>query len=827
MPRLHPLLRRFTRAPMFTAAALLTLAIGIGANTAVFSVVNGVLIKPLPYPKSEELVGVWHSAPGVGFKDGEVNVAPTMHFSYRDEGRVFQHVGIWSRGGVTVTGFSEPEQVRSLFVTQGVLDAIGVPPVLGRWFSREDDTPGTQETVLLTHGYWQRRFGGDRNVLGRTITIDSKPRAVIGVMPDGFRFLDADTDVILPQRFDRARLFLGNFSFTGIARLKPGVTIEQANADVARILPIWFEAWPAPLGLDKAVFKSARFAPALRPLKQDIVGNITDVLWVLMGTIGVVLLIACANVANLLLVRVEGRQQELATRVALGAGRGRIARELIQESLTLGAIGGVLGLGVAFGALRLLNALRPETLPRLDEITIDPLVIGFAAAASILSGVLFGLIPILKYSGPQFVTALRGTRTASHSRERHRARNVLVVVQVALALVLLVASGLMIRTFQTLRQVEPGFTRANELQMVRVSIPPTLIEEPARVARTYSDILEKLSALPGVTAAAFANSAPLEGFNSNDPVVAEDKVYDPGKIPPLRRFKFVSPGYFRTVGTPFITGRDITWSEVFDDRPVAVISENMAREMWGEPVAALGKRIKIAPVDSWREIVGVVGNVHDNGVHEPAPAIVYWPTMMAKFWGNERFRVAIADVRATQRTHRYRGVSHANSPGGVVGQRQPAAGARADIAGGLRSIAGADDVHAHHAGHSRRDGAAARRHRHLRRDCLFRLSAHARDRHQDGAWCRAARPAADVPAARLRAVRDWRGRGDWRRCGVDATDDVDAVSGQPARCDDIRRRVCRPARGGHARELCASAACGVAESGGRAARRVKVGVSRG
>jgi putative ABC transport system permease protein len=637
MPRLHPLLRRFTRAPMFTAAALLTLAIGIGANTAVFSVVNGVLIKPLPYPHAEELVGVWHSAPGVGFTDGTVNVSPTMYFSYRDEGRAFQHVGIWSRGGVTVTGFSEPEQVRSLFVTQGVLDAVGVPPALGRWFSREDDTPGTPETVLLTHGYWQRRFGGDRGVVGRTMTIDSKPRTVIGIMPEGFRFLDADTDVILPQRFDRARLFLGNFSFTGIARLKPGVTLQQADADVARMLPIWFETWPVPLGLDKKLFQNARFAPALRALKQDIVGNITDVLWVLMGTIGVVLLIACANVANLLLVRVEGRQQELATRAALGASRSRVARELIQESLALGAMGGVLGLGVAFGALRLLKALRPETLPRLDEITIDPAVIGFAALASLLSGVLFGLIPILKYSGPQFVTALRGTRTASDSRERHRVRHVLVVVQVALALVLLVASGLMIRTFQTLREVEPGFTRANQLQMVRVSIPPTLIEDPARVARTYTDILDKLSALPGVSAAAFANSAPLEGFNSNDVVFVEDKPNEPGKIPPIRRFKFISPGYFRTVGTPLVTGRDITWSDVFDDRPVAVISENMAREVWGEPAAALGKRIRVAPVDAWREVVGVVGDVHDNGVHEPAPALVYWPTMMPKFWGNERF----------------------------------------------------------------------------------------------------------------------------------------------------------------------------------------------
>ena len=637
MPRLHPIFRRFSRAPMFTATVLVTLAVGIGANTAVFSVVNGVLLKPLPYPKSEELVGVWHSAPGVGLKDGAVTVSPTMYFTYRDESRTFQNVGIFSRGSVTVTGVSEPEQVRSLFVTFGVLDAVGVPPVFGRWFSREDDTPGTPETVLLMHGYWQRRFGGDRTVLGRSVTIDSTPRTVIGVMPEGFRFLDTDTDVIVPQRFDRARVFLGNFSFTGIARLKPGVTVTQANADVARLLPLWLKAWPVPLGLDRSVFENARFAPALRPLKQDIVGNITDVLWVLMGTIGVVLVIACANVANLLLVRVEGRQQELATRAALGAGRGRIARELIQESLALGAIGGVLGLGVAFAALRLLKALRPDTLPRLEEITIDPMVIGFAAAASLLSGLLFGLVPILKYSGPQFVMALRGTRSATHSRERHRARHVLVVVQVALALVLLVASGLMIRTFQTLRQVEPGFTRAHELQMVRVSIPPTLIADASRVARTYADILEKLAALPCVSAASFVSSAPLEGFNSNDPVTAEDKVYQPGTIPPIRRFKFVSPGYFRTVGTPFITGRDITWSDVFDDRAVAVISENMAREMWGQPAAALGKRIKIAPVDSWREIVGVVGDVRDNGVHEPAPAIVYWPAMMTKFWGNERF----------------------------------------------------------------------------------------------------------------------------------------------------------------------------------------------
>jgi predicted permease len=404
------------------------------------------------------------------------------------------------------------------------------------------------------------------------------------------------------------------------------------------MLPIWLKAWPAPMGLDRKVFENAHIGPGLTPLKQDIVGDIRETLWVLMGTIGVVLLIACANVANLLLVRVEGRQQELATRAALGAGWRRIARELLHESLLLGLMGGVLGLAVAYGALKLLLAIGPETLPRLRDITIDPAVLGFTLLASLLSGLFFGAIPILKYSGPHLVTAIRSTsRTSSHSRERHHARSVLVVAQVALALVLLVASGLMIRTFQTLRNVQPGFTRPGEVQMLRVSIPESVQADAERVARTYNEILEKVAAIPGVEAAAMVSSAPLEGFNSNDPVGAEDKTYDPGKIPPIRRFKFISPDYFRTVGTPLVAGRDITWTDVFDDRHVVVISDNMAREMWGSSQAALGKRIRVANIDHWREIVGVVGDVYDDGVHEPASTIVYWPMMVSKFWGNERF----------------------------------------------------------------------------------------------------------------------------------------------------------------------------------------------
>ena len=637
MPSIAPAVRRFTRAPLFTAIAVITLAVGIGANTAVFSVVNGVLIKPLPYPNSEELVGVWHSAPGAGFKEGIVPASPTMLFTYREEGRVFQEFGLWSDGAATITGLAEPEQVRSLSVTYGTLQAVGVPPAIGRWFSRDDDTPGSPQTVMLMHGYWQRRFGGDRGVVGRTITVDARPHTVIGIMPAGFQFLDVNADLILPHRFDRSRIFLGNFSYPALGRLKPGVSVQQANADVARMVPIWLQAWPAPMGLDRKVFETAGLAPAIRPLKQDVVGNVREVLWVLMGTIAVVLLIACANVANLFLVRIEGRQTELATRAALGAGWRRIGRELLQESVLLGLVGGAVGVGVAAGALRLLRSLRPDTLPRLDEIAIDPVVLGFALLASLLSGLLFGIIPVLKYSGPRIAAALHATRTASHSRERHRARNTLVVVQVALALVLLVASGLMIRTFERLRDVQPGFSRPEQLQMVRVSVPETMIEDPARVARLHNDVLNAMASIPGVTTVAFSSSMPLEGFNSNDPVVAEDKVYTPGRIPPIRRFKLISPGYFRTVGTSLVAGRDFTWNDIFDDRAVSVVSENMAREMWGSPAAALGKRLRVGSVDAWREIVGVVGDVYDDGVHQKAPAIVYWPIMMTKFWGNDRY----------------------------------------------------------------------------------------------------------------------------------------------------------------------------------------------
>ncbi len=630
--------RALRHSPTFTVIAVLTLGIGIGANTAVFSVVNSVLLKPLSYPQSDELVALTQTAPGAAgltsFTDGLL-LSPSMYFTYAEQNQTFQAMGVWTAAAVSVTGLAEPEQVRVAVVSDGTLQALGTQPVLGRWLTQSDQKPGIPATVMLAYGYWQRRFGGDEAVIGRSIIIDSRPSEIVGVMPVGFRFADMDPDLILPAQFDRGRQMLAGFGFQGIARLKPGVTIAQANADIARMIPIWMNSWSNGPGTNSRVYETWRITPAVRPLKQQVIGNVSNILWVVMGTIGIVLLIACANVANLLLVRADGRQQELAVRAALGAGRGRIVREMLLESVVLGLLGGALGLSLAYAGVRFLVANGPATLPRLGEISIDPRALAFTLVVSLLSGLLFGLIPAWKYAGPRVSLALRsGGRALSQSRERHRTRNILVVAQVALALVLLVSSGLMIRTFQSLRAVDPGFADAQHLQTLRISIPFTLIQEPERVARLQNDILDKLSAIPGVTSAAFASSMPLDGLVGGwDAILIEGQNLTPGAVPPIRLFKFISPGVFHTTSTRVIAGRDYTWTDLYDLRQVAIISENLARELWGTPSAAVGKRLRTGiPGQPLRQVVGVVQDVRNNGVGQPAPAIVYWPAFTASVY---------------------------------------------------------------------------------------------------------------------------------------------------------------------------------------------------
>jgi putative ABC transport system permease protein len=639
-------LRMLRHSPTFTVVALLTLAIGIGANTSVFSVVNSILLNPLAYPKPEELVAVWHKAPGaegLGNVSGDLRLSASMYFTYAEQNRTLQALGVWATGTANVTGLLEPEQVRTVSVSDGALQALSVPPILGRWLSGADQKPGGPATVMLSYGYWQRRFGGDRSVIGRKITVDSRPREIVGVMPKAFRFVNADSDLIAPLAVDRSKARLPGFGLQCVARLKPGLSVAAAEADIARLVPIWMNSWPAWPGINPRIYESWRIAPALRPLNQDVVGSVGNVLWVLMGTIGIVMLIASANVANLLLVRAEARQQELAVRAALGAGWGRIVRALLIESILLVLIGGALGLGLAYAGVHVVVAMGPGSLPRLSEISVDARAIGFTVGVSLLSGILVGLVPALKYAGPRISIALRGGgRTASQSRERNRTRNVLVVAQVALALVLLVSSGLMIRTFQALRSVEPGFVHAEQIQIIRTSIPGSLAREPERVVRMQNDIVDKLAAIPGVTSVAFTSQMPMEGTGHNwDAICIENKPLAGSDIPPLRIFKSISPGLFQTAGTELITGRDYTWTDIYGRRPVVMISENLARELWGTPSDALGKRIGTClPGAPLREVIGVVQDVRDNGVHEPAPAIVYWPSFGESIYVPGRVDVA-------------------------------------------------------------------------------------------------------------------------------------------------------------------------------------------
>ena len=643
--QLRQVLRRLGRAPVFTAITLITLAAGVGANTVIFSVLEGVLLKPLPYSHSERLIGVWHKAPGINIPD--LNMAPSIYFIDREQNTTFQDIGAYTGDSFSVTGVGEPEQVNGLDVTDGTLPLLGVVPAVGHLFTREDDSPGTPETVLISYGYWRQKFGGDPTVIGRSITADGKPRQIIGVLPQGFHFLDEkDAAIIAPFKWDRSKMKLGNFSYRALARLKPGVTMEQASADVARMLPISIRSFPAPEGFSIKLFETAQIGPNLRPLKRDVVGDVGNVLWVLMGSIAGVLLIACANVANLMLVRVEGRRQELAIRTALGAGWRRIAGELLFESVILGLLGSLLGLALAYGALRILVAMAPTGIPRVHEIGIDVPVLLFTLVIALFSSVLFGSMSIFKYAGARLNTGLReGGRGLSASRGQHRARNILVVVQVALALVLLICSGLMIRTFRALTHVPPGFTVPDAVQSFRFYVPETDIPdtERERLVRMEEGILDKLRAIPGVSSASFSTTIPMDGNSSYDPIFAQDRAYAEGELPPLRRFKWVSPVFFATLGTPLIAGRDITWTDTYQKIPVAIVSENFAREYWHDANSALGKRIRVASVDDWREIIGVVADVHDDGVSEKAPPSVYWPIMMDRFEGQkEMLRRGIA-----------------------------------------------------------------------------------------------------------------------------------------------------------------------------------------
>jgi len=625
-------LRRLRKSPGFAVTVLLTLAIGIGANTAVFSVVDGVLLRPLPYPDSNQLVALWLNAPGAGglsnFEAG-LQLSPSMYFTFAEHNHSFQSLGVWIPSTANVTGIAHPEQAQTVMVSDGILQTLAVPPAVGRWFSAQDQDPNGGKTVMLSYGYWQRRFGSDPRVIGRSIQLDSQTREIVGVMPRGFRVVDRDFDLLVPLAFDRGQLKLAPFGYNGLGRLKDGVTIAQSDADVSRLIEPWMHSYSNGPGTDPFVYRFWRITPQFRPLKQQVVGQISNVLWVVMATVGLVMLIACVNIANLLLVRAESRQHELSIRAALGAGRARIARELLLESVTLGLLGGVLALGASYGGLRLLIAFGPADLPRLSEIALDGQSIAFTFVLSVISGFLFGLIPAYKYARAGASGALSSaSRNASVGRDRQRSRSVLVIAQVAMALVLLVSALLMIRTFAALRNVEPGFSDPVHLATMRMYVPDLLVADPVQVTRIQNEIVDKIAAVPGVRAVGFSGGLPMEGIDPNwDEIRVEGKSYE-REEPPLRMFNYISPGYFGALGTRIVAGRDLTWSDIYNFHQYVLVSENFARENWGSASAAVGKRVRQFSRSPWQVVIGVVQDVRHDGVDEKAPAIIYWPAMI-------------------------------------------------------------------------------------------------------------------------------------------------------------------------------------------------------
>jgi len=627
--------RSLRRSPAFAVVAVLTLALGIGGTTAVFSVVNGVLLEHLPYRDSDELVSVHHfmsTAP----QDG-VPLAPAFYFTFRDHAHTLREIGIYQEREVTITGLDQPERVRALAVTDGLFPVLGVQPVLGRGYSEEDAAPGSARPVILTYGYWQRRFGRDPGILGRTIRVNGDAREIVGVMPPDLRLPGVRADLFLPLVFDRATLGIGDFSYPGIARLSPGVTPEAATRELDGLTVLATEERG---GISLEALRARNFTSLVRPLRDTVIGGAGTALWVVFGTVCVVLLIACANVANLFLVRAEGRERDVALRAALGASRGRLALHFLTESLLIGLAGGVLGLLLASGGISLLLRSAPSSIPRLENVGLSPAVLAFAFGISVLTGLLFGSIPVLRFGRGSLAEPLRGGGPGSGAgRRRLQFRTLFAVAQVAMALVLLVASGLMVRSFRALLTVPPGFENAAEVLTVRVAVPPSEVPDVDAAVVTHQAILERIGGLPGVASVSGAASVAMESWDSWDDWLVEEFPIAEGEANPERRINWIVPGYFETVQNRLLAGRSLEWADSYQRRNVAMVTENYAREFWGQPSGALGKRIRNNPSSPWREIVGVVGNDYTRGVAAEAPSVIYLPFITADFWGSESFCV--------------------------------------------------------------------------------------------------------------------------------------------------------------------------------------------
>ena len=609
--------RRLVKSPAFTAVALLTLALGIGANTAIFSVVNAVLLKPLPYKDPHQIVGVFHLSDGVRAPMSGPNFTDVKKLS-----STLQDAAAYTRSGTILTGQGEPVRLDGAEITASMFDLLGVPARLGRTFRADENEPGRTRVAILAYSLWQQRFGGDPAVIGKRISLDGVTHEVVGVMPEGFSFpaaraiwtpLEYTDDLLTKQR--------GAWYLTGVGRLKAGVSAEQARAEIEAIGRQLATQYPDDnegLGITAV------------PLHEAMVSDIRKAFWLLLGAVGFVLLIACVNVANLLLARAAARESEIAVRTALGAGRARLVRQLLTESVLLGLAGGGLGLLLAVWGIEALMALEPAGIPRLSEVGVDRAVIGFTMAVSLVTGLLFGMVPAFQSTRGGIASTLKEAgRGALTSRGGSRMRTTLVIAEVALAVMLLAGAGLMIRSFSRLAAVDPGFQVQPALTF-SLSLPDSRYAEEARRIAFFDQLLPKLEAIPGVSAAAAAVSLPLSGTS----IVLTFEVAGRPPVPPSQQpamqVRIATPDYFRLMGIPLKRGRYLTPDDRMNTPQVVLITEAAARQHFpGED--AIGKNITLG----WRrgpdrpnaggEVVGIIGDIKDAGLAEPDPPQIYLP----------------------------------------------------------------------------------------------------------------------------------------------------------------------------------------------------------
>ena len=631
MTHIRHALRRLARARGFTAAALLTLTLGIGATAAVFTVVNVVLLRPLPYPRAEQLVDLSHTLTISGVS--RVDQSDATFLYYAQANHVFSDVGAYRVTGVNVgrlvgnTSDDRAERLNAGLVSASMLGTLRATPLIGRTFRDGEDRPGAPRTVIIGEQLWERKFGADRALLGKQLEIDGVAREVVGVMPADFDLPAEQTDLWLPITIDPVNTASAAFDYRGIGRLEPGVSVAAAAADLQRLLPHVPEAYPGRLTVQS--IRQIRMQAVVRPLRDVVVGDVGRVLWVVLGAVACVLLVACANVMNLFLVRAECRQHELAVRRALGADRKALAGEHIIEASILAVVGGLLAVGVAIAGVRVLRSLQGTiAIPRLAELEVDGAVVAVIAGVTLLAMLLVSLIPAFRGASVAATSALGEMgRAMTASRARHRARHALVVAQLALALVLLTGAGLMARSFARLRAVPSGIS-ADPAFTFRVALPRAVYDDSGAAARFIVRALDEIKGIPGVEAAGVVTKLPLTTESRQDSALfVEDHPLAAGTMPNLHQMVFASPEYFTALGIPILDGRPFDAIDPSNAPRDLIVSRSVAARYWPRD-RAVGKRVRMSPFGEWYTIVGVAGDVRGTALEQPPDEIVYIPMVV-------------------------------------------------------------------------------------------------------------------------------------------------------------------------------------------------------